>query len=649
MATETFRPNSNVNSVWIKNDYTRIDDSVVFPDLPTDHLEAAEAHSVDDFEKQQWGSSLNLQYITSGINSVAVRTYGVVTYDEDNSSNPTQMGVNIRVSGHWQQRQVHNFTENVSGWQTATWSGDWSNSDFTSFQLELQPLDPMSNDDTFFVHVLQGTIVGIGVPASSGSGMLSSVSQLSSQDSVLLSAQSSLQSFSQQYGRFSTTQSGVVSFHSTSILQADGGYEFGESNLNSNSDLSSNGVLLVNGKASLQSDTQLDSSNPVVFVHHDACSTDVFAEATFDNRVEVTPVANLDMNNVHTIEGVVDFTPVGNMFMDEPITFSGVVDMTPLGSLDLFTSGVFTAEIDMTPSGNLFINGPITNTVEVDITASGSRSHGPFDITCLQAIYPSGDVDNSGIYNELFSQTDIFDSVNEGTDIDSDGYSVADDHLTWISPSAVLPSSEYTYAFNTNQVYIKPESTLLRMRMKGTSFQNRDKIRYEFTDLHWTDASGNLIATYENYDFFGDNDWVDVSLKPTIINKHRTFAEPDWPESVNLNSSTTTFSFDLTHTVLGGSGGFNCGFRKGYNNSYQTSGAFCFDTWFPVWSGLVITAMELCNSGANIDVFDSFNLHIMAPVTGIRSDVCIKPTEFFSYSEEQSFSPISKTEWVRSN
>ena len=646
MATETFRPTSNVNSVWILNDYTRINDDVTFPDLPTDHTQAAETRSVDDFEKQTWASSLDLQYVTSGITSVSVRTYGVVTYDDNESSTPTQMGVNVKISGHWQQRQVQTFTENVSGWLTSTWSGAWSNSDFTGLQMELEPLDPMSNSDTFFVHVLQGTIIGTGVPAASGSGMLSSISQLSAQDSIILSAQSSLHSTSQLYGRLSTVQSGVSTLHSQSIISADGGYEFGTSSLTSNSEVSSDGTMVISAQASLNSDAQLDSSNPVVFVWHDACSTDVYAEATFDNKVEVTPVANLDMNNLHTMSGVVDMTPTANIFMDNPHTLSGVVHITPVGSLFISDAPTMTNIVDMAASGNLFMNGPVTHINAVCITASGARSHGPFDITCLQAIYPSGDVDNSGIYNEQFNQTDLFDSVNEGATIDAGGYSVADDYLTWISPSAVLPSSEYTYTFSTNQVYIKPESTLFRMRMKGAYWHNRDRIQYEFSDLHWTNESGNLIATYEDYNFIGDGGWVDVSLKPTVINKHRTLDAPDWPDSVNLNGQTTTFSFNLTHTVLGGSGGFTCGFTKGFNNSYQDSGAFCFDTWFPIYSGLVITAMELCNSGANIDVFNACNLHVMAPVTGVRAELCIQPTEFFSYDEEKTFPPISRTEWV---
>lgn len=645
---EILKPSGNINALWSQNSHTLVDDQD-FPSAPTDGGWAT-ANSNDDFEQQQWlldASPLN--YVGGSVSGIALRVNAAVEEDEFNSSNPSTLGVQIRVGGVWQTQQSFTVDEDDT-WYTTLFTGAWSNSDLTLVGVEIQPLDAMTDDDEFTVGAIQVDVAGTEQSVIVGSGSLHSSSQTAPTPSLIVRGMASLQSDTIAPSLLSTPQPTAAGLGQGSMLSANAAVnKLGFTSLNTDSSLSATVSIVKHGAASLQSNSELRFTNDSALIIpnlHDPCSTDVYAEAVFTNQLDISSSGNLSMASDSTIENIAEVSPFGNLDMNQPAIMSGVCNLIPLGSLDMHGSGNIICEGHMTPSGNLSMNGPITMSGVTEMVASGSRSHGPFDITCLQSLYPSGDVDNSGVYNELFSQTDTFKSVDEGTLLDGDGYSIADDHFTWISPSAVLPSSEYVYTSSMSQVYVKPESSLLRLRMKGERESNRDPIQYEFSDIHWTDASGNLIATYEDYDFIGDNDWVDVSLEPTTLNKHRTFDEPNWPESVDLNSQSTTLSFNLTHTVLGGSGGFTCGFANGYDNSYQESGAFCFNTWFPIWSGLVITAIDLCNSGANIDVFNHIGLYISAPATGIRRDTCIKPVEFFSYNEQLNFSRNSRTEWV---
>ena len=144
------------------------------------------------------------------------------------------------------------------------------------------------------------------------------------------------------------------------------------------------------------------------------------------------------------------------------------------------------------------------------------------DFTCVQKLYPSGDVYTSEFVNQNTTHDNLYQKIDEGIfagkyHIDgeiSDRYS--DDRLEFITPSSIHTDNLARYTCDiTAPSIIAKESRLFfrlaapRSNWDGNGANFRSEVAHEFSiiNIEWKDPNGGLVISYEDIFMRGDADY----------------------------------------------------------------------------------------------------------------------------------------------
>lgn len=325
--------------------------------------------------------------------------------------------------------------------------------------------------------------------------------------------------------------------------------------------------------------------------------------------------------------------------------------------------------------GRIFTEGSASMNIDTEVFAEGEvktgfvdKYNGQFyDFSCVQKLYPSGNVDVSD-----FSVSNLsllhYDLINEGVfegDWKGEYTRISDDAESYIQLIAPDTKGEFSCSLGMTKTLIEPEETVLRMRLSGptSTFDSEVPPKYTIKNIKFSDPNGDLIVQYDDIVFIGDSDFSvtleqlgaqggeitspafreisnDVNyttvVRPAKINNIKN--KYKWNQGYpNLEADKGyTLSFDIDAEDLGAefTEGYDGGFRQDQFGSNQSNNA------------LRISAIEICNSG-RICIYDEHFVTLFAQVTdtGRRIEKCFFPTMFPHYTYDSGIWPSVSSIW----
>ena len=340
---------------------------------------------------------------------------------------------------------------------------------------------------------------------------------------------------------------------------------------------------------------------------------------------------------------------------------------------------------DLIGSGIIFSEGSASMSVDTEIFAEGEvktgfvdKYNGEFyDFSCVQKLYPSGNVDVSdfSVSNPSFFHYSL---INEGVfegDWKGEYTRISDDTEGYIQLIAPDTKGKFSCSLGMSKTLIEPEETVLRMRLSGptSTFDSEFPPKYTIKNIKFSDPNGDLIVQYEDIVFIGDSDFsfTQQQIGPQqgeITTPDFIFGLPPADEvfliSNDVNYTTVvrpakinnikdkykwnlgypnleadvgyTLSFDIDAEDLGAE------FTEGYD------GGFKQDQFgnSPFNHALRISAIEICNSGRNC-IYDEHFVTLFAQVTdtGRRIEKCFFPTMFPHYTYDSGIWPSVSSIW----
>ena len=307
--------------------------------------------------------------------------------------------------------------------------------------------------------------------------------------------------------------------------------------------------------------------------------------------------------------------------------------------------------------GRIFTEGNFTHNLtheklgEAELeTGFVDKYNGEFyDFTCVQKLYPSGNVDINNFSvsdNSLPHYALIDEGVFEG-DWKGEYTRTSDDTSSYIQLIAPDTKGEFSCALGMTKTLIEPEETVLRMRLSGptSTFDSEVPPRYTIKNIKFSDPNGDLVVQYDDIVFVGDSDFDNDVNYTTVVRSAKINNIKDkykWNLGYpNLEADKGyTLSFDIDAEDLGAefTEGYDGGFRQDQVGNNQFNNA------------LRISAIEICNSGRT-SIYDEHFVTLFAQVTdtGRRIEKCFFPTMFPHYTYDSGIWPSVSSIWYANN
>ena len=151
MATEILRPSGNVNTLWVTNSFSNINEVVINPAAGGGG--SVQADDGDESEEQIW-SFPSLSSLTA-ITSVDIHIY----HRDTGISGDPPAGVRIKVGGVWSASQDFNYNGTYS-WDSNAYGGTWVDSDFVNFEVGVTAPNSIGSGREYELSTLYAEITG---------------------------------------------------------------------------------------------------------------------------------------------------------------------------------------------------------------------------------------------------------------------------------------------------------------------------------------------------------------------------------------------------------------------------------------------------------------------------------------------------------
>ena len=339
-------------------------------------------------------------------------------------------------------------------------------------------------------------------------------------------------------------------------------------------------------------------------------------------------------------------------------------------------AGIITTSVLMSGVGLINNSGMRAEySVKQEVANTGSlintytdKFRGSFsDYECLEILYPSGDKTIDGQFGGFItasgSTSGLYDHIDEGVfigDYDKQfGIStrIADDDITFITPSAYKTEGEYQYKGLLTTFRVRPDESRLRIRASAplANYESRIAPRYTLHNIKFQDPSGNLLIKYEDIILKGDTDYTNpktfknyttYSLKPT----ENIFDDYDWqrrhtPHTDEIYSYILTFDVKVEALDDPFDRGYSIGFEEKprlFTSKSTPSDYLALDgaplstqdqSLINPTKNIRISAVEICNSGLDTNLGlsaprpeDYINFFLQVPEKGRRLERKIIPS-----------------------
>ena len=299
------------------------------------------------------------------------------------------------------------------------------------------------------------------------------------------------------------------------------------------------------------------------------------------------------------------------------------------------------------------------------------------DFTCIQKLYPSGDVYSSDFVDKNNKHENLYQNIDEGIFTGKyhtpSGVSdrVSDDKSTYIQPSSIQTEGTHNYKCEITAPSIIAKDSRIFFRAAGPRSNYDSNLAPEYTikNITWKDPNGGLVIEYEDIVMRGDADYDDhnnyvnfgtYASKPKV-NKFLLY---QWQEGYPLTGPSTgyTLSFDVEGKSFDDpfDQGFNVGFEEntdvvdtvaGLNDYLAIDGA-------PLSTqnqGLInptnairISAIEICNSGGLVGIGREQYLPIYMQVrpSGDSLERRAMPASILSWDHDSGVYPVASSVWT---
>ena len=309
------------------------------------------------------------------------------------------------------------------------------------------------------------------------------------------------------------------------------------------------------------------------------------------------------------------------------------------------------------------------------------------DFTCVQKLYPSGDVYTTEFVNQNTKHDNLYQSIDEGIftgkyhvhgDI-SDRYS--DDRLEFITPSSIHTdnTARYTCDITAPSIIAKESRLFFRMaaprsNWDGNGANFRSEVAHEFSiiNIEWKDPLGDVVVRYEDITMRGDADYDNrkyrnfgtYGTKPEINN----FLKYQWQSGYPLLGPDTGYT--LTFQVSGRSlddpfdQGFDFGFEENTDVVDSVAGS---DDYLAIdgaplatqnqsmglnpTNAVRISAIEICNSGGLVGLGKEHYMPFYMQVrpSGDSLERRAMPAKILQWDHNSGIYPVASSVWNSPN
>ena len=309
------------------------------------------------------------------------------------------------------------------------------------------------------------------------------------------------------------------------------------------------------------------------------------------------------------------------------------------------------------------------------------------DFTCVQKLYPSGDVYTSEFVNQNTRHDNLYQNIDEGIftgkyHVDgeiSDRYS--DDRLEFITPSSIHTdnTARYTCDITAPSIIAKESRLFFRMaaprsNWDGNGANFRSEVAHEFSiiNIEWKDPLGDVVIRYEDITMRGDADYDNTKYrnfgtygtKPEINN----FLKYQWQSGYPLLGPDTGYT--LTFQVSGRSlddpfdQGFDFGFEENTDVVDSVAGS---DDYLAIdgaplatqnqsmglnpTNALRISAIEICNSGGLVGLGKEHYMPFYMQVrpSGDSLERRAMPAKILQWDHDSGIYPVASSVWNSPN
>ena len=306
------------------------------------------------------------------------------------------------------------------------------------------------------------------------------------------------------------------------------------------------------------------------------------------------------------------------------------------------------------------------------------------DFTCVQKLYPSGDVYTSEFVNQNTNHKDLYKSIDEGIftgnyHVDgeiSDRYS--DDRLEFITPSSIQTDhlARYTCDITAPSIIAKESRLFFRLSGprsnwdgNGANFEGDVAPEYTITNIEWKDPNGSLVIKYEDVVMRGDADYSNpryknfgtYATKPKINN----FSKYQWQSGYPLLGPEVGYT--LTFQVSGKSfdDPFNQGFDFGFEENTDVVDSVAGDNDYLAIDGsplatqnqrmglnptnaIRISAIEICNSGGLLGLGKEHYMPFYMQVrpSGDSLERRAMPAKILQWNYDSGVYPVASSVWT---
>ena len=306
------------------------------------------------------------------------------------------------------------------------------------------------------------------------------------------------------------------------------------------------------------------------------------------------------------------------------------------------------------------------------------------DFTCVQKLYPSGDVYTSEFVNQNTTHDNLYQSVDEGIfagkyHIDgeiSDRYS--DDRLEFITPSSIHTDNlaRYTCDITAPSIIAKESRLFFRMaaprsNWDGNGANFRSEVAHEFSiiNIEWKDPLGDVVIHYEDIIMRGDADYYKneflnfgtYATKPKVNN----FLKYQWQSGYPLLGPDTGYT--LTFEVSGRSldDPFDTGFDFGFEENTDVVDSLAEGDDYLAIDGaplatqnqkmglnpsnaLRISAIEICNSGGLLGLGKEHYMPFYMEVrpSGDSLERRAMPAKILQWDYDSGVYPVASSVWT---
>lgn len=309
------------------------------------------------------------------------------------------------------------------------------------------------------------------------------------------------------------------------------------------------------------------------------------------------------------------------------------------------------------------------------------------DFTCVQKLYPSGDVYTSDFVDDNNKHENLYQNIDEGVFTGQyhvpSGVSdrITDDRDTYIQPSSIHTDGTFNYECHIDSPAVVAKESRIFFRLaaprsnwdgNGANFDGEVAHEYTIKNISWKDPDGNAAITYKDIVMrgdadYGNNNYVNFGTyasKPEV-NKFLLY---QWQEGYPLTGPSTgyTLSFDVVGRSLDDP--FNDGFGLGYEENTDVVDSTAGPNDYLAIDGsplstqnqsmainptnaIRISAIEICNSGGLVGLGREqfFPIYMQVRPSGDSLERRAMPASILSWDYDSGVYPLASSVWNSPN